>query len=92
MAVLRPRGPYPILAVNGEQGSAKSTLCRMVRALIDPNQAPLRSEPSDVHDLVITASNGWILAFDNLSGRFGSLTDIDRNIPLYLLSGVIKRT
>ena len=26
------------------------------------------------------------------NGRFGSLTDIDRNIPLFLLSGVIKRT
>ena len=35
------RGPYPILAVNGEQGSAKSTLCRLLRA--SPTRWPRRS-------------------------------------------------
>ena len=36
---LRPIGPYPILALYGEQGSAKSTLARIIRMLIDPQDA-----------------------------------------------------
>ncbi len=38
-----PRGPYPILVLNGEQGSAKSTAARLLRSIVDPSQAPLRS-------------------------------------------------
>ena len=52
---------------SGEQGSAKSTLQRVLRALIDPNKAPIRSLPRDERDLMIAATNGWCLAFDNLS-------------------------
>ena len=44
-AALLPEGPYPILAIHGEQGSAKSTLARVVRGLIDPQASPLLAEP-----------------------------------------------
>jgi hypothetical protein len=64
---LRPHGPYPILIVGGEQGSAKSTLCQMVKRLVDPNSASLRASPREERDLVIAAMNGWVLSFDNLS-------------------------
>jgi hypothetical protein len=67
MAAFRPRGPYPILALFAEQGSGKSTIGRLLRDLIDPNAAPLRSEPKDPRDLMIAANNSWCLAFDNLS-------------------------
>lgn len=67
VASLRPSGPYPVLSINGEQGSAKSTLCRMLRAMVDPNVAALRSGPRDERDLVIAASNGHIVALENLS-------------------------
>ena len=43
LAVLRDRGPYPVLVLSGEQGSAKSTFSAMMRALLDPNTAPLRA-------------------------------------------------
>lgn len=66
-AALRPEGPHPVLVVNGEQGSAKSTLCRMVRRLIDPNRSDVRAAPHELRDLAITASNSWILALDNIS-------------------------
>ena len=66
-AAYRPRGPYPILILHGEQGSAKSTLARTLRALVDPNRAALRSTPKDPRDLMIAATNGWCLAFDNIS-------------------------
>ncbi len=67
LAALRPKGPYPILAVSGEQGSAMSTLWRLVRAVVDPNIAPLRAVPREARDLMIAASNSWVLAYDNLS-------------------------
>src|SRR5205085_858099 len=45
LAAMRNRGPYPILVSSGEQGSAKSTFCKFLRFLIDPNVAPLRPLP-----------------------------------------------
>src|SRR5262249_36585210 len=66
-ACVRPQGPYPVLVEVGEQGSAKTTLGTLVKQLIDPNKAALRSEPRDERDLMIAASNGWVVAFDNLS-------------------------
>jgi hypothetical protein len=67
LAALLPTGPYPILAVHGEQGSAKTTAARVLRALIDPNRAPLRAQPRNEHELMIAAQNGWLIALDNLS-------------------------
>jgi hypothetical protein len=67
VAALRGKGPFPILAVHGEQGSAKSTLCRFLRALIDPNTAALRCEPRESRDLMIQANNGLAIVLDNLS-------------------------
>ena len=67
LASLRCSGPYPILAVSGEQGSAKTVFSKMVRALIDPNVAPVRAAPREERDLFIAAGNGHLLAFDNLS-------------------------
>lgn len=64
---LRPRGPYPLLALFAEQGSGKSTAGRLLRTLVDPNSAPLRSEHRDPRDLMIGANNSWCLAYDNLS-------------------------
>ena len=69
------RGPYAVLSVNGEQGCAKSTLCKVVRHLIDPNSAPLRRPPKDERDLIIATSNSLLVAFDNLSGIPGTLSD-----------------
>lgn len=75
VGTLRPKGPYPVLIVNGEQGSAKSTLCRLLRALIDPNAAPIRAAPRDDRDLLVSALNSWVLSLDNLSDIAAWLSD-----------------
>jgi hypothetical protein len=75
VATLRPRGPYPVLQLHGEQGSAKSTTERVVRSVVDPNVAPLRSEPRDGRDLMIAAHNGWVVAYDNVSHLAPWLSD-----------------
>jgi hypothetical protein len=66
-AALKPVGPYPILAIYGEQGSAKSTLAKIIRSLIDPQDTPLLAEPCSTRDMMVTATNGWLLAYDNIS-------------------------
>ena len=68
LAVLRNCGPYPVIVLSGEQGSAKSTFSAMLRSFLDPNTAPLRALPREDRDLFIAASNGHVLAFDNVSG------------------------
>jgi hypothetical protein len=67
VGALRHDGPYPVLGLDGEQGSGKSTTARMLRRLIDPNAADLRAEPRELRDLMIAASSGRIVALDNLS-------------------------
>ena len=75
LAVLRHRGPYPVIVLSGEQGSAKSTFSAILRALLDPNTAPLRALPREDRDLFIAANNGHVLAFDNVSGLPAWISD-----------------
>jgi hypothetical protein len=60
-------GPYPVLVLGGEQGSAKTTASRMIRAVVDPATSPDRAAPRDDRDLLIAASNTRLVAYDNLS-------------------------
>jgi hypothetical protein len=64
---VRPTGPYPVLALHGEQGSGKSTAAEVLRSLVDPNEALLRPAPRDERDLVIAGTNGRVIALENLS-------------------------
>ncbi len=75
LSALRGQGPFPVLEVLGEQGSAKSTLARILRSLVDPNTAPLRSMSRNERDLAIVAENAWTLVFDNLSRLSDSTSD-----------------
>jgi len=75
LACLRECGPYPVLVLAGEQGSAKSTFSAILRALVDPNIAPLRALPREDRDLFIAASNGHVLSFDNVSGLSPWISD-----------------
>ena len=60
-----PRGEFPILTIGGEQGSAKSTTAEIMKILVDPTKAPLRSLPLNKQDLYISAVQSWVLAYDN---------------------------
>ena len=72
---LRPLGPYPVLILHGNQATAKSTLVTVVRQLIDPQTAPHLAESRSTRELMVTALNGWLLAFDNLSNLPNWLSD-----------------
>lgn len=66
-ASLLPNIAHPILVVHGEQGSAKSCMLRFVSRLLDPSRAPLRTEPRDVGEWVLTADHVWCVSLDNVS-------------------------
>jgi hypothetical protein len=75
LAALRGAGPFPVLGVWGEEGSAKSMLVRMLRALVDPNVAILRSLPHSERDLFVSANASFVQAFDNKTGAITSMSD-----------------
>ena len=75
VAALRPGRPFTILALHGEQGTAKTTASRVVRALVDPNVAPVRSVPRSEDDLAVASVHSHVVAFDNLSGVAPWLSD-----------------
>jgi DNA polymerase I len=74
-AAARDRGPYPVLALYGEQGSAKTTTARLLRSVIDPAKPFLRSDPRDVRDLMIAANACHVVGLDNLSSLAPWLSD-----------------
>ena len=75
VAALRERGPYPILILNGEQGSGKTSLCRFLRSLVDPAAPAIQGPPKDERDLVVAAQNAHVLALDNLSRLSPEMSD-----------------
>jgi hypothetical protein len=75
LAALRPGLPFPVLVLNGEYGSGKSTASRIARRLVDPNEAELRRPPRTDRDLMVAAANSWVVGFDNLSGVRQDLSD-----------------
>jgi hypothetical protein len=70
-----PRGPYPVLVLQGQQGASKSTTARVIRALTDPASPSQRSSPRDEKDLMIAAVMNRVVAFDNLSGIRAEMSD-----------------
>jgi putative DNA primase/helicase len=69
-----PDKPYPILAVSGPAGAAKSSFAEFVRATIDPSEVPLFGMPRR-EDLPAFAKNNPLLCFDNLSTISAYLAD-----------------
>lgn len=67
VAALFPDIAHPILAISGEQGTAKSTCGRLLVSLIDPSPAPLRAAPKDAAAWPPQAAAGWTVMLDNVS-------------------------
>ena len=57
---------FVFLVLYGDQGSGKSTLCRVIQALIDPNVVGVQTFPHNQNDLAIAAQNAHALFYDNM--------------------------
>jgi hypothetical protein len=68
-------GPYCVLVITGEPGSAKSTLAKLIGFLVDPRRDYLLSAPKSKRDVYISASNRGVVAFNNLSTLEPAISD-----------------
>jgi energy-coupling factor transporter ATP-binding protein EcfA2 len=57
---------FVFLVLYGDQGSGKSTLCRIIQDLLDPNVVGVQTFPHSQNDLAIAAQNAHALFYDNL--------------------------
>jgi len=64
---MRPDTPFPILLIDGEQGSAKSTTQKYIKSIIDPSSMTLRVAPNSIQDIFVAARNDYIVSYNNLS-------------------------
>lgn len=75
LSILGAVQPTPILYLVGGQGTAKSTATAMLRQLVDPNVAGLKTLPRSEQDLFVAAQQSRVLSFDNLSEISNLMSD-----------------
>lgn len=66
---------YPILVLQGNQGSGKSALCKVIMQLIDPSIVGVQLMPANPKDLAIAAQNAHVLCYDNIRDFKQSMSD-----------------
>ena len=67
---------HPVLAVCGDQGSAKSFLCNIINRLIDPTLTERIIQPKNERDLIQTIRQKYVSVFDNISKIDQRVSDI----------------
>jgi hypothetical protein len=67
LAALAGRPPFTVLVFLGEPGSTKTSAAFVARSLVDPNTAPLRAKPKDLHEVFVAAVHSRVVAYNNLS-------------------------
>jgi hypothetical protein len=67
LAALASRPPFTVLLFLGEPGSTKTSAAFAARSLVDPNAAPLRAKPKDLHEVFVAAVHSRVVAYNNLS-------------------------
>lgn len=67
IAAFKPNIPVPIMVALGGQSTGKSVFTEMIGLLLDPKLANNQLQLKDPRDLIPTAVNSRLLAFDNVS-------------------------
>jgi hypothetical protein len=63
---LIPEIPHVILVLYGVQGSAKTTLFKLIGSVIDPSSVEVLSIPRDERELIQQLSHHWCAFYDNV--------------------------
>ncbi len=75
IAAMMPDIPRPVLLLDGEQGTAKTTTTRMLVGLIDPSPMMTRCMPREERDWITAAADSSLVALDNVSRMPDWLSD-----------------
>jgi hypothetical protein len=75
VGVFLPEGAFVHLALNGEQGSAKSSTSLSLLSLLDPSDAGLTSPPPNEEAATVSGLHAGLLVYDNMSGCRAELSD-----------------
>ena len=68
---------FPILVINGDQGTGKTSLCNnVISALIDPNLVGVQVFPKSAKDLAIASQHAHVLAYDNMRNFRSDMSDL----------------
>jgi len=70
-----PYGPFMALIPQGGKGSGKSMVSSIIKRIIDPSVVERSMLPKNDHDLVIQASQQFLLSIDNVSNVPFNLSD-----------------
>ena len=62
-----PEIPHAVLDIHGPQGSTKTTLMELVKALLDPSALGVQTIPRDERELVQCLDHNYLAFFDNVS-------------------------
>jgi hypothetical protein len=66
---------YVILVLQGDQGSGKTFLCKIIQYLADPSVVGVQTFPRNEKDLVIASQNAHVLFYDNMRGIKPMMSD-----------------
>lgn len=72
---LIPAIPHVILVLYGIQGSAKTTLLKLIRSLIDPSSVDVLTIPREERELVQQLSHHWCAFYDNVGALAWWISD-----------------
>jgi hypothetical protein len=75
VSCLVPDIPHPIPNFHGPQGSAKTTLARMIRDLVDPSSVNTLSFPENSKELVQMLAHNYMATFDNVTDLSSDRSD-----------------
>lgn len=72
-----PSSNYVILALRGDRGTGKSTLCNIIiGSLVGPTSTGIQAFPGSQRDLAIAAQNAHVVMFDNIRKLTPSQADM----------------
>lgn len=75
VGALFPNKQFPLLILQGPQGSGKTTATDILKELLDPSVPTLRAFPYNEQDIFIAARNAHLICYDNLSGINNRMSD-----------------
>jgi hypothetical protein len=76
ISYLIPNIPHPILIIHGPQGSAKSTIYRFIKRLIDPSYIELLTLPTKTDETIQQLNHHWLTFYDNITYITEETSDI----------------